>query len=59
MAHACTLVDVRVAGGWDEVKQSVNSVVAEPRVTLDARLLGKNIIVLPLKVVDDLLEAEA
>ena len=46
-----------MAGGRDKVEQSVHSVVAEARVTLDTRLLCKNVIVLPLEVTNNLLEA--
>jgi hypothetical protein len=38
----------------DEIEKDVNTVVAEPWVTLDPRLLGKNVIVLSLEVTDDL-----
>ena len=43
-----------MAGRGDEVEHGVHAVVAEARVTLDARLLGQNIIVLSLEVADDL-----
>ena len=43
-----------MAGGSDEVKHGMDTVVPETRVTLDARLLGKNIIVLPLEVANNL-----
>lgn len=45
-----------VAGGCDEVKHDVHSVISEARVTLDSRLLCKNIIVLALEVTDNLTE---
>jgi hypothetical protein len=43
-----------MAGRSDEVQRSVHAVVSEARVTLDTRLLGENIIILPLEVSDDL-----
>jgi hypothetical protein len=46
-----------MAGRSDKVEESVDSVVAEARVTLDTALLGKNIIVLALEVADNLGEA--
>jgi hypothetical protein len=42
----------------DKVKESVNAVIAEARVTLDTALLREDVVVLPLKVSDDFLEAE-
>lgn len=48
---------IPVAGGCDEVKQNVNTVVAESRVTLDTGLLSKNIVVLALEVADNFAEA--
>lgn len=39
-----------MAGRGDEVEQGVDSVVSEARVTLDTRLLGKNVVVLSLEV---------
>lgn len=47
-----------MAGGSDEVEESMDTVVTETRVTFDTRLLGQNIIVLALKVANDLLEAD-
>ena len=47
-----------MTGGRDEVEEGVHPVVAEARVTLDTRLLGKDVIVLALEVAHDLLEAE-
>ena len=41
----------------DEVQQNVYTVISESRVTLDARLLGDNAVVLALEVSDDFLEA--
>jgi hypothetical protein len=38
----------------DEVQQNVDTVVTKSRVTLDTRLLSKNVIVLPLEVSDNL-----
>ena len=52
-------VNIRVTGRGDEVQQSVNSVVPEARVTLDTRLLSKNVVVLTLEMANNLLEAEA
>lgn len=46
-----------MAGGGDEVEEDVDAVVAEARVTLDARFLGKNVVVLALEVADNLGEA--
>ena len=46
-----------VAGWGDEVKQNVDTVVAESWVTLDAGLLSENVIVLSLKVSLNLGEA--
>ncbi len=46
-----------MAGGCDKVQKHVNSVVTESRVTLDTRLLRKNIIVLSLEIADNLAEA--
>lgn len=46
-----------VAGWGDEVKENVDTVVAESWVTLDAGLLSENVIVLPLKVSLNLGEA--
>lgn len=43
-----------MTGGGDKVKHGVNSVVSEAGVTLDTRLLGKNIIILSLEVANDL-----
>ena len=42
---------------WDKVEEGVHSVVAEAWVTLDTRLFGENVVVLPLEVANDLLEA--
>ena len=50
-------MNARVARGRDKVKQRVNAVVPEARVTLDTALLGQNIVVLALEVAHDLLEA--
>lgn len=46
-----------MASGWDEVQKSVDSVVPEASVALDARLFGQNVIVLALEVPDNLLKA--
>lgn len=45
-----------VAGGCDEVEESVDTVVAEAGISLDSRLLCKDIIVLSLEVANDLAE---
>ena len=46
-----------MASRGDEVEHGVNTIVSEAGVTLDTRLLSKNVIVLPLEVADDLGEA--
>ena len=46
-----------MSGGGDEVEQGVNSVVPEARVTLDARLLRENVVVLTLEVTNYFLKA--
>lgn len=46
-----------MAGRRDEVQHGVYTVVSEPRVTLDSRLLRQDIIVLPLEVADNLSKA--
>lgn len=51
------VANLRMAGGRDEVEQGVYTVVAEARVTLDTRLLCENVVVLPLEVTNNLLEA--
>ncbi len=43
-----------VTGGSDEVEHGVDAVVPETRVTLDTGLLGKDVIVLPLEVANNL-----
>lgn len=48
---------LRVSGGWDEVEESMNPVVAEAGVTLDTRLLREDVVVLALEVANDFLEA--
>lgn len=47
-----------MAGRSDKVEESVDTVVAEARVTLDTALLGENVIVLALEVADNLGEAD-
>jgi len=49
--------DIPVTGRSDEVEEGMHTVVAESRVTLNTRLLGKNVVVLALKVARDLTEA--
>ena len=39
-----------MAGRGDEIEQSMNTIVAETRVTLDTGLFCKNIVVLALKI---------
>lgn len=46
-----------MSGGRDEVEQGVNTVVPEPRVTLDARLLRENVVVLAFEVTNYFLKA--
>jgi len=45
-------------GRRDEVQQSMNTVISETGVTFDTRLFSKNIVVLTLKIANDLLEAD-
>ena len=47
-----------MTGRRDKVEQGVHPIVAEARVTLDAGLLGKNIVVLTLEVARDLTETK-
>jgi hypothetical protein len=53
------LENLRVTSRLDKVEQSVNSVIPESGVSLDPRLLGQDIIILPLEIRRDLLEAAA
>jgi hypothetical protein len=46
-----------VTGGCDEIKEDVDTVVSEARVTLDSGLLSKDVIILALEVADNLAEA--
>ena len=46
-----------MASGRDEVEKCVNTVVAEAGVTLDTGLLCENVVILPLEVTNNLLEA--
>ena len=48
--------DLPVSCGCNEVKKDVNAIVSEAGITFDARLLCKNIVVLPLQVADNLRE---
>lgn len=50
-------IDVPVTGRGDKVEERVDPVVSEARVTLDTRLLGKDVVVLSLEVANDLGEA--
>lgn len=47
-----------MAGGCDEVQESMDTVVTESWVTLDSRLLGQNVIILALEVSNDFREAK-
>ncbi len=46
-----------MTSGGDKVQQSVNSVIPETRVTLNARLLSKDVVILAFEVTNDFLEA--
>jgi hypothetical protein len=46
-----------MAGRGDEVEQRMNTIVAEAGVTLDTGLLCENIVVLSLKIANNLTEA--
>ena len=48
-----------MASGCNEVKHGMDSVVSESGVTLNTRLLGQDIIVLPLEVSNNLRETVA
>lgn len=48
-----------MAGRGDEVKESMDTVVAESRITLDTGLHCKNIIVLAFKVANDFTKARS
>jgi len=50
---------LRMASGWDKVKQGVHSSVPEPGITLDTRLFSQNVVVLTLKLANDFLEPES
>lgn len=43
-----------MTGRGDEVKHGVDTVVSEARVTLDTRLLGQDVVILSLKVANNL-----
>ncbi len=45
-----------MAGGSNEVEQNVNTIITEPGVTLNSRLLGKNVVVLSLEETNDFRE---
>lgn len=53
----CDSFDLRMACGRDEVKQGVDAVVPEARVTLDAGLLAEDVVVFALEVAQNFLEA--
>ena len=46
-----------MASRGDKIEKGVDAVVPEAGITLNARLFGKNVIVLALEVTDDFLEA--
>ena len=48
-----------MARWWDKVEERVYAVVSEARVTLDTRLLGENVIILPFQMSNNFLEAKA
>ena len=48
-----------MSSGRDEVEKSVNTVVPEAGVTLNARLLREDVVVLALEVANNLLESGA
>ena len=50
--------DALMARRRDKVQETVDSVVTEARIALNATLFGKNIFALSFEVIDDLLEAE-
>lgn len=54
IAHCLHL---RVTGRRDEVEQRVNSVIPEPRISLDSRLFSENVVVLSFEIARDFLEA--
>ena len=61
MSDACLYISfnhLRVTSWGNKIEKSMDTVIPEARVTLDAGLLRENIVILPLKVTDDLLEAE-
>jgi hypothetical protein len=49
--------DLLVSRRRDEVQESMDTVVSKAWVSLDPRLLGKNVVVLALEVADNLLKA--
>ena len=46
-----------MAGGSDEVEQSMDTIVTEAGVTLDTRLLCENVVVLSLEIANNFTEA--
>ena len=48
-----------MAGRSDKVKEDMDTIVSEPRVTLDSGLFGKNVIKLSLEEANDLSEAKS
>lgn len=50
-------MDLPMSSRRDEVEQDVNAVVAEARITLDTRLLRKDVIVLSFEITNDFREA--
>ena len=48
-----------MTSGSDEIEKDVNSIISEAGITLDTRLLRKDIIILPLEVADNLGETSS
>ena len=46
-----------MAGRRDKIEQSVYAIITESRITFDAGLLGKDVVVLSFEVAHDLTEA--
>ncbi len=47
-----------MSGGSDEVEKGMNTIVTETWITLDAGLLGENVIILSLKIANDFAKAD-
>jgi len=43
-----------MAGGGDEIEHGMDTIVSETGVTLDTRLLRKDVVILPLEEADNL-----